>query len=155
MTATNKKGTDLFIRISARFHPLLGKINLSPFQKAARNFRSSPVLSRTSAALPRDSTLRRTSGSVFEVRRLKRHSLNSMDRPSVKSTHSEPGSYFLRASSMARLPSFSLLLISPLQGKRSMRSPTSSASDLPVVEISSSTRSQGIIPLSQYEKSRK
>src|SRR6266403_1687255 len=47
--------------------------------------RISAVFSFISASLPRDSTFRRTSGSVLELRRLKRHSGNSSDRPSVKS----------------------------------------------------------------------
>lgn len=46
---------------------------------------SSAVLSRTKPSLPRDSTLRRTRGSVLEPRRLKRHCGNSIDSPSVKS----------------------------------------------------------------------
>ena len=51
----------------------------------AINCSTSAVLSRISDSLPRDSTFRRTSGSVFEPRRLNRHWSNSIDRPSVKS----------------------------------------------------------------------
>ena len=56
------------------------------------SFSTSAVFSRMSGSLPRDSTLRRTSGSVLEPRRLKRHCSNSIDSPSVKSIASAIGS---------------------------------------------------------------
>ena len=49
------------------------------------SFSTSAVFSRMSGSLPRDSTLRRTSGSVLEPRRLKRQRSNSIDKPSVRS----------------------------------------------------------------------
>jgi hypothetical protein len=45
--------------------------------------RISSVFSCISAASARLSTFRRTRGSVFDERRLKRHALNSTDKPSV------------------------------------------------------------------------
>ena len=44
---------------------------------------SSAVLAFISDSSPRDSTLSRTSGSVFEPRRLKRQLSNSIESPSV------------------------------------------------------------------------
>src|SRR5580692_5699805 len=72
------------------FHAGLGTQILYRFTgpdiQARINRSSSSVFSCISAVLPRDSTFRRTSGSVLEPRRLKRHWANSTDRPSVKST---------------------------------------------------------------------
>ena len=47
---------------------------------------SSAVLSRIKAESPRLSTLSRIRGSVFDVRRLKRHASNSRLTPSVRSS---------------------------------------------------------------------
>jgi len=48
-----------------------------------RSFRISAVFCLISASFARDSTFRRSTGSVFEPRRLKRQSACSMDTPSV------------------------------------------------------------------------
>ena len=55
----------------------------------ALRFQQSPAILGVFACMsltePRASTLRRIKGSVFEVRKLKRHSGNSKDTPSVRS----------------------------------------------------------------------
>src|SRR5687768_10873570 len=72
------------------FHTIVGSRSKNSIRvsrpQPSRRASSSAVFSRMSASFPRDSTLSRTSGSVFEPRRLKRQSANSTDRPSVKST---------------------------------------------------------------------
>src|SRR5580698_1960732 len=75
-------------------HPRLGTQLLDglagPDIQARISRSNSSVFSCISAVLPRDSTFKRTKGSVFEPRRLKRHCGNSTDRPSVKSTLDAP-----------------------------------------------------------------
>src|SRR5450631_2029639 len=66
---------------------------------------NSLVLLRMSEPEPRASTLRRIRGSVFEVRKLKRQSLNSYDIPSVRSTFSACAAYCDSIAAMVALAS--------------------------------------------------
>jgi hypothetical protein len=94
-------------------------------------------------------------GSVFDERRLNRHWSNSRLTPSVRSTVLAIGSYSASTCAIVALASGTRRLISPLAGNSRIRSPTSSESGLALRHISCVTSSQGIMPLSQYEKSRK
>ncbi len=75
--------------------------------------------------------------------------------PSVWSMARASGWYFASTAAMVAFASGTRRLISPLAGKRRMRSPTSSESFLPLATSACVTSSQGIMPLSQYAKSRK
>ena len=66
-----------------------------------------------------------------------------------------PAAYKFSTCLMSAGASVTVRLISPEQGKAAARSSTSDASVLPVLDMISATKSQGIMPLSQYAKSRK
>ena len=63
-----------------------------PARHALSSAASSACFSRTSAASPSDSTFRRTTGSVFDLRRLNRHLPKFSDTPSRSSRLSACGS---------------------------------------------------------------
>ena len=73
--------------------PLLDKEREVPSLQVnwSRRPRISAVFSCMSTGSPRDSTLSRTSGSVFELRRLKRQRVCSIESPSISSNLTAPG----------------------------------------------------------------
>ena len=98
---------------------------------------------------PRDSTFRRTTGSVLEVRKLKRQSAKVMLIPSVRSTASASLLKCCSTRLIASAGCANLVLISPLAGNAAMRSRTNSPNIFPFKHTNSATSNHGIIPLSQ------
>ena len=114
-----------------------------------RRAKISSVFAFINAVSALDSTFRRTTGSVLDVRRLKRHSGYSILIPSVVSMCAAAGSYCARMRAIASAAFPSLRLISPDAGNAAWRSATSDFSELFFRHSSSATSSHGIIPLSQ------
>ena len=86
---------------------------------------NSCVLAAINASSPRLSTLSRTTGSVLDMRRLKRQSSKLRLKPSMCSMPLAPAAYKFSTCLMSAGASVTVRLISPEQGKAAARSSTS------------------------------